>query len=540
MKKKLNSLTSLLLLAIILVATIACDKDFSTIESDINGVKNFETDSWKFPMVSYTSEMTEDGATGIQSNNLPSNALGVYVDPNIEFGTTTASVVTQVVPTEFNPSFGNNPVIQSVYLTIPYFSTLIEKDDDDNSTYELDSIFGNPNTPFKLSIYQNNYLLRDLDPSTDFEETQAYYSNQETLFTSNLGDLLFTDSFTPSEEEIRIVEIDEATGDSEIIERIPPSLRVNLNDPDTVPLNFWENLLFNNEDSPVLSNKSNFTDFFRGLTFIVEQEGNDGSLIVFNFAASSANILVDYTNSEVEPEDDTSETEFRFNFNGIRANFLDNTLSIPIPNITTGDDNLYLKGGDGTRGTIKLFDGSVINEEGETVDAYTFFREKKDKWIVNEANLIFYVNQTSVIDDEPERLMLYDLKNNVPIIDYFLDGTSNTSDPINSKTNHSEVLERDSNGKGVKYKIRITEHINNMLLRDSTNVKLGLFTSLNVNLAQEAKIQGVTNDDDDNTLNSVPISSLLYQKGTILHGSKPDLPEGQRAEFEIYYTEPQN
>lgn len=541
MKKKLNSLKSLLLLAIILVATIACDKDFSNIESDINGVKNFETDSWKFPMVSYTNKITPDDATGIQSNNLPSNILGVYKDQNSEFGTTSANVISQVVPTVFNPDFGTNPEIQSVILNIPYFSTLIEKDEDGNSTYELDSIFGDQNAPFKLSIYQSNYLLRDLDPASDFEETQSYYSNQDNLFTTQELQLLYqTDNFIPSAIETHILD-----SDNEIIERIAPSLRIDLNNPQNNPEfaseQFWKNLILDNQDSPVLSNRNNFTEFFRGLIFKVEQLGsNDGNLIVLNFAANSANVTIDYTNDEVEEDDNTNLTTYKLNFNGIRANTFTTNLTLPTSDQTVGDDNLFLKGGDGSMGSITLFDGTVENENGETVNAYTFFKEKKDKWIINEANLVFYVNQTMLQGDEPERLMLYDLKNNVPVIDYFLDGSTNTTEPLKSKIRHSEPLERDSDDKGVKYKFRITEHVNNLLLRDSTNVKLGLFPSLNVNLSQEAKIEGMEDDTDDTTINVVPVSSILYQKGTILYGSKPGLPEGQRAEFEIYYTEPQN
>ena len=47
---------------------------------------------------------------------------------------------------------------------------------------------------------------------------------------------------------------------------------------------------------------------------------------------------------------------------------------------------------------------------------------------------------------------------------------------INAKINHLEPLKRDStsNSEGISYKIRITEHLNNIILRDSSNTKLGL------------------------------------------------------------------
>src|SRR5690606_28782336 len=104
-----------------------------------------------------------------------------------------------------------------------------------------------------------------------------------------------------------------------------------------------------------------------------------------------------------------------------------------------------------------------------------------------------------------------------------------------------EVLDRDSNGNGVKYKFRLTEHINNIFLKDSTNAKLGLYIASNINIAQTSKIQGsITDEEDETVLTKIPSTSVLSPKGTILHGSKSTLPEGQRAEFEIYYTKPKN
>ena len=98
---------------------------------------------------------------------------------------------------------------------------------------------------------------------------------------------------------------------------------------------------------------------------------------------------------------------------------------------TLGDDNLYLKGMNGNFSVIKLFEGTVQDESGSDVPALEYFKEKNEKWLINEADLIFYVNQdlvnnqSSPNDVESERVILYDLKNNVPIIDYYFDASSN-------------------------------------------------------------------------------------------------------------------
>ena len=90
----------------------------------------------------------------------------------------------------------------------------------------------------------------------------------------------------------------------------------------------------------------------------------------------------------------------------------------------------------------------------------------------------------------------------------------------------------ESTGEGIKYKFRITEHINNLLINDSTNVELGISVSLNVNLEELVQQQVQTNDGSELT---VPISSVLSPRGTVLHGNNTS-DESKRVYLEIYYT----
>ena len=78
-----------------------------------------------------------------------------------------------MVPDQYHPDFGENAVLDSVILTIPYFSRGVETSDDDDITYELDSIYGD--SPIKISIYRNNFFLRSFDPYGEFDDTQKYY-----------------------------------------------------------------------------------------------------------------------------------------------------------------------------------------------------------------------------------------------------------------------------------------------------------------------------------------------------------------------------
>lgn len=521
---------------------IACETDFVNIESDIEGVKNFETLKASFPLLSYSKSYGE-----VQTSGLPSNLLGVYNNPL--YGTTTASIVTQVSPTQQDPNFGEDPKIESVIITVPYFSTQVgETNDDGESEYKLDSVYGDLSISYKLSIYRNNYLLRDLDPNTNFEDPQAYYSNaiQELNLDTQQGQLFYQDPvFKPSNLE----HIDNTDPDNIVI--TVPALKVKL-DPllnDT----YWKTTLLDNQGLPPLSNTNNFKEFFRGLIFKVEANPNtigNGSQIMLNFASGNANIVFNYTNG---PEDARVDQTYVMTFSGVRLNPLETNYNFPLPDgdDVNGDDKLFIKGGVGSAGIINLFNGDTgdLDQNGNPITVEDYFKSKKDKWLINQANLTVYVDQSSITEDEePERLVLYDLKNNVPIIDYFIDvATINNEDPNQSKILYAEPLETDANGQG-KYKFRITDHLTNILLSDSTNVNLGVYVSTNVNLLlngdgttpYNSLTFGSTEDEDDTTLDAVPATTVLSPSGTVLHGSNENVPENLRVKLEIFYTEPQN
>ena len=85
--------------------------------------------------------------------------MGYFNDP--QFGPTTASIVTQITPTAFDPNFGQNPVIDSVILTIPYFSrtTGVDALGLPISTIS-DSLYGDEDASIQLFIYENNYIFK--------------------------------------------------------------------------------------------------------------------------------------------------------------------------------------------------------------------------------------------------------------------------------------------------------------------------------------------------------------------------------------------
>ena len=546
------------LLSIFFIILIySCDKEFTSIDSDVISAENainFNTSSIDYPIVASNLRLNP-----VKSNNLPSFMLGYNNNPF--YGESKASFLGQIVPAEFSPSFGENVVLDSVVLTIPYYSRGVDTDDDGNISYEIDSVYGN--TATKLYVYKSNFYLRDFNPSGDFSDSQNYYSNgalsnSETINQSEIeAELLYesgvlgdgSDDFIPSSERIDLTLLD-SLGESYVASSIAPAVRLKLNNPND---NFWESLFFENEGNPELINPNTFKEFFRGLYIKADGVNSEGSMMLLNFASSNTKLTIHYT-SETSTDSDTdsggtstetitSQNEYVLNFTDNLVNIYENNFQVDVSNSNTveGDERIYLKGGEGYMSTVDLFSGDIEDNNGVMVNAFDHFKnsfydqenEIANK-IINEAYIEFFVDQTQDIGSEPDRIYLYNFEQNTALIDYFLD-QSVSSTTINAKINHLEPLTRDGDsitGEGVKYKIRITEHLNNLILRDSTNAKLALVVTSNVGSIDNFSILNSGEEERD-----FPSGAILTPKGTVLHGSQSEDLD-KRPRIKIYYTDP--
>ena len=538
-----------ILLIVLVIAS--CEKDFASFDSQVinsQNAINFSTNSVEYNVTS-RSKMVNP----VQTNNLPSFLLGSYNHP--QFGRSNSNFVGQMVPSEYNHEFGENVVLDSVVLTIPYFSRGVDTSEDGDITYELDSVYGD--SPIKISVYKNNFFFRSFDPYSDFDTSQSYFSNgslsvEEVIDSEQLeAELLFeVDDFIPSDEQINLTGIDTA-GNTYVSQKLAPALRFKLNNPNE---NFWESNFFENEGNSVLTNEPNFKEFFRGLYFKVECN-TEGSLMLLNFASSNTKLTIHYTsdNTSIGDSDtgsvdeiETNQHEYTINFTGNLMNIFENENQIDVGLLdqSNGNENIYLRGGEGIITTLDLFSGIIIDDDGEEISEFDLFKDffyddiiDEPIRIINEAYIEFFVNQNFSNNDEPERIYLYNYEQNSALIDYFLD-QSVSSLTINAKINHLEPLIRDSldDDRGVKYKIRITEHLNNLILRDSTNAKLALAVISDVGSVQNFKILSDNSESENKSLAS---GVILSPKGTILHGNL-SLDLEKRPKIKIYYTEPED
>ena len=444
----------------------------------------------------------------------------------------TVNLLSQLTLNNTNPNFNFFPELDSVVLYIPYFSEGVT-DSEGVNTFTLDSVYGN--SPVNIEIFQSGFFLRDFDPNSGFEETQNYFTNQNGLFESFQGELIHTiNNFMPSSDVIETLvfpEDDDSGSEIEpVVTEIIPGLREKL------PVDFWVNTIFDREDTPDLLNNNNFREYFRGLFFKVNGTGDN--LVKFDLTSATVELFYTFQTDSNPPSDDITRTEavFTMSFDAVNVNVFENELTPSIaanlenPDFTNGEERLYVYGGDGIITLLELFgpdeDGNGVADELDQM--------RNDKWLIKEANLIFYVDQDQVTggSQEPERLLLYDLNNGSALVDYSLDTTSG-DEAIDSYITHLGRLERDSDGNGDFYKIRITNYLSDLIHKDSTNVALGLVVSQNVG---EPGFQELETPQAPG-VNEVPASTVFAHEGTVLFGNAA-LNAARKLKLQIFYTEP--
>ena len=195
----------------------SCDKEYNSLGADLIGQNNFDFLQYTSDVVAYNQKVGP-----VDAVNLSVNSLGVAT--NSSFGKTISHYATQVNLSTVSPSIGANAVIDSVYLSVPYFSTLKTTNANGSKTYELDSIYGGQ-APIKLSVFESGFFMRDLDPSTNFQSPQPFFTDQNSTFDNakigsrlnNSSDASQNDAFVFSPKEI--VQKSIATDGKEVLNR---------------------------------------------------------------------------------------------------------------------------------------------------------------------------------------------------------------------------------------------------------------------------------------------------------------------------------
>ena len=405
--------------------------------------------------------------------------------------------------------------------------------------YDVDSLIGNRDASFKIKIQELDYYLRSFDPTDNFESFQKYYSDETQLLNFS-GSTIHDDEVSIDTNEIVIYKEDDPDTDDvdeseEVKERLTPRLRLHL-DKD-----FFQRKIIDHEGSDDMTNVDNFNIYFKGLV-LQAYDFSDELLMILDYSNAKINIEYEYDKyNKNDTDDNTSDdtidkvkANYELNLSGNQINvFNKSAYNQDIQNNLNSSDNLgrvYLKGGEGLIAEIDLF---TDNDGNNVLDEI-----KSNGWLVNEANLTMYIDRDKINESgdliEPFRVYLYDIDAKTPLPDYYIDNSTGPK-KSNVKIVHSGILELDEDDKGLKYKIRISEHIKNIVRNDSISPKLGLAVSSSISNSVNTDVK--TTD----VMKYIPLATAINPLGTVLIGPNPE-PENfdKRMRLEIYYTEINN
>ncbi|MCX7954008.1 MAG: DUF4270 domain-containing protein [Bacteroidales bacterium] len=279
----------------ILLILFSCKKEPSEIGLNLRQndqlVKGFVTDT--ISIIAYTIQ--EDSFT---TDERSFQLLGSYLDP--VFGYTEASFVTQIFLTTSNVSFGSNPIIDSVVMTLDYQSYYGDTTVSHNVfIYEIEKDI------YYDSVYYSNFKIDEYIPSQNLIANFEYYPRP----TSGLLHFKLSNEFGQK--------------------------------------------ILNASQTDLTSNNS-FVKYIKGLYFKTEPNYSKGSIISFNLLNPNSKITLYYHND--------NNTNLKYDLiitnKCARVNIFKHDYSystITSINDTTGSDTLlYLQGAAGLNVLIKF------------------------------------------------------------------------------------------------------------------------------------------------------------------------------------------
>lgn len=435
---------------------ISCEKDFTDVESNVITNTKFSTNAVSIVAVAENSPLERIQSDNI-SRQLAQYLLGVYASPDYE--KIEASIVSQVsIPSGLSVLAGVNygadttsvvTKIDTVFLKLPYQVTL-----NASNKFEIDSIFGDKSKPFNLNVYRSNTYINFYNPS-DPSKVNSYQSDAVFEKTGSALNSQLNFPFIPSENDTMLV-IKRRLHDDTLADK--DTLKLFTSNTNIIPIPFaripldkemFKTLFLDKYETGEFASQDVFNEYFRGI--IIEATGNEGSLTSFNFNRSAASLVpsieVYYTNTILESGTtkilDTIYQNNSFPLSGFKVNtFKMEEKVYPINN------EIIIQGTAGSEGAITLFDQNKIDELSA------------NNWLINDASLTFYINQSADTTHVPNRLYLYKSDKNIsnPSFSQISDATSEAA-----FGGIGGFLSRDASGKKEKYTFKLTDYISGIL-----------------------------------------------------------------------------
>ena len=194
------------------------------------------------------------------------------------------------------------------------------------------------------------------------------------------------------------------------------------------------------------------------------------------------------------------------------------------PNITQGEQNLFIQGDAGSMIVIDAFQGIDLNQIRE------------NNWLINEANIVLNINQNLSEDKVPLRLLLCKLDENpvdniyenTQVLDILTEGEAVFDGNLQTETaDDDEVI-------NIKYRFRITDYISEVFKNEDA-----IFPN-----KFAVKIFHTTDTPDlGNPADTIVRNFSFDPKGVTLYGNRFQPTEtnyDKRVKLEIFYSELNN
>lgn len=331
-------------MAVVLI--ISCNKEPDLIGLDLLP----ETDRLNMSFTDTSSilaySIREDS---LRTDELSYNLLGYLNDPI--FGSVQASIYSQYLLPTNNLTFGDNPVADSIVLTMVY-----------------SGIYGDSLTQHTVRVYELSDTL-SIDDS--------YYSNSSVAHLSQqIGEATFVPNLTEADS------VDEAY--------VEPHLRI------TLSAEFANKLITSTEET--LSANSYFLEVFKGLFITTDavSAGNSGSIIYFNMLDDMSRITLHYHN-----DTDTASVKFQINSSCARFNAYDH-----FEYTSANPELLQQFAGDTTAGGNHVFMQAMAGSKVKLRIPYLGNISQNAQIAVNEAILVLTNNEPESVFAAPALLAI--------------------------------------------------------------------------------------------------------------------------------------
>ena len=210
-----------------------------------------------------------------------------------------------------------------------------------------------------------------------------------------------------------------------------------------------------------MANLNDFKKYFKGIQISTSNFSKD-VMMLLNIA--NAKIQLEYSYTAYVSGSTATKTQYsRYDLplNGIALNLFNNA-----GESLTDTSKIYLSGALGQTASITISDTDIA-------------RIKSEKWLVTDASLFFYVDNSVTYTKTPDRLYIYNAQTGAVLADYQYDPTANNNQSSYSHLVHLGRLQKE-NGVGKYYQLRITNHILNMVTNNTTNVPLAIAIGSNI------------------------------------------------------------